>query len=447
MKILSTLTFPGKGPALLEKGKIILEKGRVMMALRLLVTLSITNSSGTSRALTDAERQTFLDGYSFTLSYGRNGRRKPLNKVTGTRVQKLARFLIGSDWEGYANAVTGLARTLTTGATTQVQFYITVATGRAWMLGALKKLWGVGRTQAKGMQLEVVRKSDDLPTGFAISGNVTMDVIPEDHSRKGPEVWTYLPEWHEVDETDKRAYLPPGGVMLAVERSTPLATSQLSDVRAAVDGEELYSSMSVQTAYAPTLDIVGRPAEADISDRETVLYQVTEDMELRDWLSGVFSFEQITKTLGTLKLGGLILPIPEDTEVNEDVQDAAGKNGRNKTLKAINAAAVYNLYAGELPHSLYPYMPMVLVDEDDKEFKRFPGKVSAAGGPTEVFVPLSIRDSARMMIASFEANGESALAEDTKRQAALAVPAAVQDTRGLSRAGSPALGAVRGVLE
>jgi hypothetical protein len=444
MKKLSTLTLTGQGTqALLEKGKLVIEKGRVMQAIRALVTVNIANASGNSRALTDTEKQSFLEGHSIKLSYGRNGRRKPYNMLPLTRIQKLARFLLGSEWEGYGNSVTGLARTLTNGATTQVQFYATIPTGRLWQLGELRRLFGVGRTQAKGMQLEWFRKSDTLPTGFSVSGNITVDIIPDDYSKKGPEVWTYLAEWHEVDETDRVAKLPPGGVMLAVERSAPLASTALTDVRAAVDAEELYTNMSPVTAYTQVLDLPNFPAEADISDRETVLYQVTPDMQLRDWLSGVFTLEQITKDLGTCKLGGLILPVPEDNEVREDVQDASGKNGRNKTLKAINAATFYGLDGGELPHSLYPYMPMVLVDPDDKEFQRYPGMVSQDGGPADVYIPDSVLASARSMYAAFLANGETRNAEDVVRQAGLAVPACAQDTHGLSRTGSPVLTAVR----
>ncbi|MFE8599828.1 hypothetical protein [Archangium violaceum] len=443
MKKLSTLTLTGQGTqALLEKGKLIIEKGRVMQAIRCLMTVSIANASGTSRAWTDAEKQTFLDGYSLKLSYGRNGRRKPYNMLTFTRMQKIARFLLGSEWEGYNNSVYGLSKTLTNSAATAVQFYVTIPTGRLWQLGVLRRLFGVGRTQAKTMQLEVFRKTDALPSGFTVSGNVTLDIIPDDYSKKGPEQWTYLPEWHEVDETDKKAFLPSGGVLLAVERSTPLASTTLTDVAVRVGQEEQYTNMSAVEAYTQFLDLPNVPAEADISDRETVLYQVTSDMQLRDWLSGRFELEQITKTLGTTRLGGLIIPIPEDQEIREDVQDAAGKNGRNKTLKAINAATVYSLEDGQLPHSLHPYMPMVLVDTDDKEFQRYPGMVSEDGRPAEVFVPDTVLASARAAYAAFMANREEKNGADVVKQLALAVPGCVQDVYGLSRTGSLVLTAV-----
>lgn len=448
MKKLSTLTLTGQGTqALLEKGKLVIEKGRVMQGIRALMTVNITNSSGSSRALTDTERQAFLDGYSIKLSYGRNGRRKPYNMVTLTRVQRIARFLYGSEWEGYANSVYGLARTLTTGQTTQVQCYVTIPTGRMWQLGAYRRLFGVGRTQAKGMQLEVFRKSDTLPSGFAVSGNVTFDIIPDDYSKTGPEVFTVLPEWVEVDETDRIARLPRGCVLLVTERTAPLASSALTDIAAFVDGEELYTNMSAVTAYTQFLDLPNIPADADISDRETVLYQVTPDMQLRDWLSGEFRVEQITKTLGTTKLGGLIIPIIEDEEAREEMQDLAGKNGRNKTLKAISAGSFFSLEGGELPHRLYPYMPAVLVDTDDKEFQRFPGLVSQDGGKGEAYVPDTVLANARSMFSAFISNGEVANAEDVIRQLGLATWAGVQDTHGYARSGSPVLTAYRALFE
>lgn len=444
MKKLSTLTLTGQGTnALLEKGKLVLGKGRLMQGIRCVFTFNIANASGTSRALTDAERQTFLDGYAVKLSYGKDLKRTPYNMLTLTRMQKLARFLYGSEWEGYTSTTTGMARTLTTGATTKVELYVTLPTGRLWQLGAMRRLFGVGRTQAAGMQLEVHRRQDALPSGFTVSGNVTVDIIPDDYSRKGPEQFCYLPEWHEVDETDRVARLPRGLVLLVTERSTTLAASLLTDIAAFVDGEELYSNMSAAAAYTQFLDLPNQPAEGDISDREAVLYSINSDMELRDYLTGSFRLEQITKTLGTTRLGGLVIPVPGEEEVRDDTRAAAGKLGRNKTLKTVNAAPFHGL---ELPHSLYPYMPLIILDTDDKEFQRYPGLVSQGGGPAEVFIPASVLGSARGMRAHSLANGEPALAEDVVRQVGLAVPGCVQDVHGLSKVGSTILTATRAAV-
>ena len=193
-------------------------------------------------------------------------------------------------------------------------------------------------------------------------------------------------------------------------------------------------------AYVPTRDIPMFPAEADVSDRVAVLYQVVPDTELRDLLSGQFILEQLTKTLAVTKLGALVMPLPGDQEVREDVADCAGRLGRNKTLKAVNAATYLGL---DMPHTLVGYMPMVLTDGDDKEFGRYPGMVSAAGQLGTPFVPTSVVGAARAALATHEANGETKNAEDVNRQVAAAIPGSQQDTKGYARQGSPVLDSIR----
>ncbi len=442
MRKLSTLTLTGVGTnALLERGKLELGKGRLMKGVRLIMRVLIANASGGAVTFTDTQKQSFLDGYRLTLSYGRNGRRKPYNAMRFTRLQRLARYMLGSEWEGLGNTSTGLGRSLANGATHEVKVHVVVPTGYLWQLGREGKLFGVGRTQARTMQLELKRETDTLPTGCTVSGAVTFEVVPDEVSRPGPESWWYMPEWTEQDETDKVARMPPGAPLYLAERSATLAASLITDMALHCDGEELHRGVSALEAYQQALyDIPNVPAEADVSDRETPLFIIPPETELRDLLSGVLRFEQITKTLATAALGLLAIPIPGDTEVREDVQDAAGKNGRNKTLRATNAAVALGL---ELPHHLYPYMPFFLFDQDDKEFERFPGLVSDGSATADVFIPVSVLERVRAALGLHRAAGEAKQAEDVIRSVALAVPGAVQDTRGFSRRGSEVLNQVR----
>jgi hypothetical protein len=448
MRKLSTLTLSGVGTnATLERGKLELGKGRLMKGIRLIMRILITNTSGGTVTLTDAQRQNLLAGYSLTLSYGRNNRRKPYNSMPLTRLQRIARYMLGSEWEGYGNTTTGLGRAMATGATHEVKLHVVVPTGYAWFLGQHGKFLGVGRTQAKTMALFLERKADTLPAGLAVSGNVTFEVVPDEAVRPAPDTWWYLPEWAEQDETDKVAKAPAGLPLYWAERSATLAASLITDMamKFIEDEDELHRGVSALEAYAQALyDIPNVPAEADLSDRETPLYIIPPGTELRELVAGTLRFEQVTKTLGTAALGLLYVPLPGDSEVREDVQDAAGKNGRNKTLRAVNAAVALGL---ELPEHLYGFMPFYLYDQQDEGYERFPGHVSDGSQPGDVYVPQSAIERARAMLDLYRMKGEAKLAEGVIRQVSLAVPGAAQDTRGFSRRGSDVLNQLRALLE
>jgi hypothetical protein len=88
-------------------------------------------------------------------------------------------------------------------------------------------------------------------------------------------------------------------------------------------------------------------------------------------------------------------------------------------------------------------MPFFLFDQDDKEFERFPGLVSDGSATADVFIPVSVLERVRAALGLHRAAGEAKQAEDVIRSVALAVPGAVQDTRGFSRRGSEVLNQVR----
>jgi hypothetical protein len=447
MKKLSTLTLTGVGTnALLERNKLELGKGRLMKGVRLIMRVLLANASGGSVTLTDTQRQDFLNGYRLTLSYGRNNRRKPYNAMRLPRLQRIARYMLGSEWEGYGNTTTGLGRALANGATHEVKLHVVVPTGYFWQLGQHGKFLGVGRTQARTMQLFIERTADTLPAGLTVSGAVTFEVVPDEVVRPVPDTWWYLPEWVEQDETDKVAKVQAGLPLYLAERSATLTASLITDMamRFDEDVDELHRGVSALEAYSQAIyDLPNVPADADLADRETPLYYVPPGTELRELVAGRLRFEQVTKTLSTAALGLLYVPVPGDAELREDVQDAAGKNGRNKTLKAVSAAAALGL---EIPEHLYPFLPFYLYDQDDKEFERFPGLLSDGSGPADVFLPQSVLARARAALDQYSLTGEAKQAEDTVRAVALAVPGAVQDTRGFSRRGSDILNQVRVTL-
>jgi hypothetical protein len=101
----------------------------------------------------------------------------------------------------------------------------------------------------------------------------------------------------------------------------------------------------------------------------------------------------------------------------------------------------------ELPHRLYPYLPVFFYDPDDKEFQKYPGLMSADGELAQPYIPESVKENAQGLIASYRAKGEALAAEDVTRNVALAVFGAVQDVHGLANKSSPILDQVRATLD
>ncbi|MFL5349297.1 MAG: hypothetical protein ACJ8AT_31235, partial [Hyalangium sp.] len=176
----------------------------------------------------------------------------------------------------------------------------------------------------------------------------------------------------------------------------------------------------------------------------TTLYQWTQERDFPALPVGQLEVEQITKDLGTFKLRGLVFPIPADDEVRADVEEAAGKTGRNTPLKAVNAAVAMGY---EVPEAHNAYTGFILYSDKDAEFTRFAGLVSTGDGDTaHPYIPESAGANARNLIADYKVKGEERNAEGVIRHVALANPGAVQDTEGFETRGSPILDQVRHAL-
>ncbi len=445
MKSIGTLTLTGAGTTdTLTRGKLLVSKGKALGGILLKFVVNLANASGGSVTFSDTQRQSFFGGYRMSLSYGKDNKRIPYNSILFTTLQRISRFVVGQDWEGYADSSTGFARSLPNSATTAVTFWAFVPTAYIWHDAKVRRYLAAGRTQAKTMQLDITRVADTCPTGVTVSGNVTATIYPLEISCP-EDSWLYLAEWTEADTTDVYAYGPQGLNILSVERTAILTSSSLTNIEAYVGKERLYSGISPNDAYIPTLQIApSLPAEADVSDRVTPLYQWTQNRLFAELPVGGVTVQQITKDLATFKLGCLTFPIPTDREVREDVQEAAGKTGRNTPLKAVNAAVALSI---ELPEAHHAYTAMFLYDSTAPEYQRFAGMGSAGDGDeAHPYVPKSVIDNAKAMIADFTVKGEPANAEQVVRRVALAVPGAVQDVEGFDQRGSPVLDQVRGTI-
>lgn len=445
MRKLGTVTLTGVNTqAVVERGRIELEKGRAMYALGLKFSFTLANAAVGAKTLSDAEKQTFLDGFRITLSYGKSGRRKPFNSIKLSRLQRISRETLRAEWEGYANTTTGLGTEIAGSGSQAMVFYAMIPTAGFRKDKGARRLFGVGRTQASTMQLEVRRDADGVPADVTISGNVTAELVPFEDSAPFDR-WFYLPEWIEQDETGKVAYLPEGLPILVTERTAVHASSALTDFGLQIDNQLIHDKVSAAEAL---IEYQNQPtdeynAEADTSNRETLLYVTTAGASFEDLPTGKVRFEQFKKDLGTTLLGALIQPIPTEDEVRDDIAEAASSKGRNKVIRGTSLAEIFGY---QVPARLHPYVAFALLDTDDQEFQRYPGLISENGAPASVFLPASIVDTARALVSAHDARGEHLAAENVIRQVALAIPGAVQGARGFAQRGSVILDQVRGLI-
>jgi hypothetical protein len=442
MKRIASLTLTGTGNSdKMKRGDCVIPAGYALRGILAKFSVNLANASGGNITLSDTQKQSFFGGYSCTLSYGAKASRKPFNAIKLTALQRIARFMMGQDFEGYTNSTTGLGRSFTNGNTLNAVFWAYVPTSLIWHQEEIRTVLRAGRTQAKSFELEFSRDADTLPTGMTVSGNVSITIYPDtvvdplDH-------WLYLPEYYQVNETAIIAKGPVGLHLLAAEDSAVLTSTSLTNIETRINGKALYSQVNPNDAYIPTLQVPNIPSEADTSDRWTLLYQWGKGVKFAELPVGALHVEQLTKDLTTFQLRGLVMPIVPSREQDEDIAWASGKNGRNKVVKAVNTAAALGLK--ELPEEHHAYVGFVLYDSDRPEFTRLPGKVGKGDEqPVEVYIPETVAENARAIIGQALVKGEGATAETPIRTVTLAIPGGVQDVEGLRKEGSPVLDQVR----
>ncbi len=428
----------------LERGDLEIDKGKLLVGLRLMVSLSLANSSGGSITLSDAQRQALFDLLSFDLNVGDSGKyQKPFISVLGSRLHRQARKAFWTELEGYTDSSTGLARALPNSATTAVQFDLLIPLGaQAGLVGVPKAFWGVGRSQAKLIEL-LVRKSADSfgVSGLVISGNVNIDVVPVERSVKGDRV-SVLPVYEEKDEADKTTVGPEGLHLDVCERTAVHASSASTSLTLSIDGETMFEQMRPSETVRELLDSPDLPSIALPTDRETVLYLATNRETPFDKLpTGRVIVFQNAKDLATFKAGFTYVPILETSAVKALIAECAAQ--RKKPVLAVSLAAVEGI---KVPKRLMPFVPFVLFDKDDAEFGRLPGLLCTKPGDAnsiEEFVPPELATSMARARADFSARGLGAAAENVTEQVAALIPGAVQSARGFARGGSDILAKVK----
>lgn len=407
-----------------KRGTLAIPKGKAMPYIRAELTVPINNTSGGAVTLTTVQRLALLAAFLFDFKYGpQDAKRNPFQTLGGNIMRRIARFLMGSELDGFTSATTGLARSLPNAQTTNVVFTIIIPTGRVWFLGALRNLFALGRSQASTVELTVRRQTPQgLPAGIAINGAVTVDIYPGECSVKGDRYAT-CPEFRQVSVTDFRYTLDDGLTLGLFENTAAHLATALSRVNMRIDAESIHEDASPRVYLADLQDSDYAPAEADVSDEVTILYEGNATTELKDLPTGRPFIEQPAKNLAVMNLEHVYVPIASEDELGKGLVDVAN-NIRRKSLKAVSLNATEEL---NLPPRLGFAVPSMLTDEDDREHGKFAGLGVPYRGKlsdVDVFVPEYMQQRIKGALAS------GVDADDLAKGTALQVPGTSQTGRG-----------------
>lgn len=427
-----TLTTPGVFQKVTRKS-FELAKGKLMPVLMCKVTVPISNTTAGPVTLSATQKKALLANFVLTMTYGRNGHRKPFNSCPLDVMRLLGRFAIGQDVPGWSDSSTGLERSLPNGATTTVTFWSLIPTGALHQLRNGRRLWcGIGRSQASTIELELKYSSATIDTGLAISGNVVGEFVPHAQSIKGDRA-CYIAEYLEYDEKDRKAKLPEGLPYLVTERSAAHVASALSSFSLWIDGEPMHENVSASEVLVELEGVNAElTAEASITDEVTVLYAVAPGQEWKDLPTGAVTVEQLKKDLSTIQLGYYYVPIVDEAAVKADC--AAFAEFRNKPLRSATVAAVEGL---NHPSRLAFAEPFLNLDQQDAEFERVPGLYSQPGTDNVAeSVPPTVMARSQALYNQHLSNGEAKSAGAVLQKLTTAVPGGVQSARGVGE-GAP----------
>lgn len=443
MKRAQSLTLTGAGSKQqLTRGNYQNDKGRLLKAMRCKFTVPINNTTGGALAtgLTDAQRQTLLDLFTFWVSYGKDGYLKPFDGQLGSRIHREARFAFGSEIEGYTDTSTGLMRNLPNVTTTNVTFYLPVPLGFLWLLESKdSRLLGMGRSQSKTLQIEVQLSALAIAANIAINGNVTVEMFPQTDSCKG-DPWGAVPFYRQNDTANDEIEGPEGLILRISERSAVHASSVLTSINVSVDGESIHEAVSPQDTITEYNDCAYATAAGSLVDRETVLYVIAPGApgtNLADLPAGKPKVKQVVKNLATFLASYLYLPVITESDIQSMLDVSASSLGRGKELKAASLRIVRGVPGAA---RLDAFMGSILFDRDDREFEQFPGFAQSPGESTmRLMVPDALRERASRAYKGHMAAGEQKAAAEIVKNLASAVPGAVSGARGFSRGGSKVL--------
>lgn len=439
MKRIHTLQIGSGGQDQLRQGQFVPPRGKLLKGLICKIAAPIKNATGGAVAgLSDAQKQALLNCLEFTLTFGAKKHRKPFVSERGPRIHREARFAYNSEIEGYSDATTGLGRNFANGATTTATFYLPIPLGR--MQGLLpeeRKLFGMGRSQCRTLELEVKRVADNLGTvnlDIDPAQNLTIQLFPDYDSCQG-DVHGLVPHWFRRTETNDEINFSEDGLILRVsELSAIQSACALTNFDLKVDDEAFAEGVAIAEVTRMLNDDDGVSTAGLLVDRETVLYQARYDEPLRFRPTGHVRFRQNVKDIATPTIGVLFVPYDSEDQVKNEVQ-ATADGLREKPIRAANLFLQQGL---NLPKRIQGLPFWQNFDMDDVEFERAPGWV-ATPGQTEpaLTVPESFLAIAKQKAALHERAGETKALSNVQKESAALVPGAIKGGRGVESGFSP----------
>lgn len=426
-----------------ERGSIDLEPGRKMLAAVLKMTIPVQNSTGGALALSDANRQLLLSLFLINVTCGAKSMilQQPYQNVDFRRIHTIARECFNKEVKGYADAVNGLATSMANNATTNEVLYLPVPLGQAWWLrGDYRDMWGCGRSQSKLIEIFIKQTGTAIAAGWAINGNVSIELEPYCVD-SAADVWSPLPVYEEKDEVNKRLELPGGLPLSLHERTQPQASDPLTGVSLSIGNHKVFQLLAAADRAFQFEMAQGLTASGYPSDRETVIYEVTDgEVSFEDSWSGAPTLVQDIKDLATFKAAYFYVPVLDPEKLTKHV-DYVAKNIAHSNVKFVSMADATGM---KVPDELRPYVPYNIYREGDVEFEKFAGMAGFTDDTMpRVAVPKSMLARSKRLVADLTEHKEVAAAADVAKRVAVAVPGAVEDTAGLKKGNSAVLNTVR----
>lgn len=412
MKRIHQISIAGvDGNGSLDRAKIVVTPGKKLGGIRIRVTAWVGNSSGAGIALSSTDRDKIVDHSiaSLTHKYGSDDdTRVPMNLLTGSKLRLVQRAITGVDVNGWTNATTGLARTITAStANVAVVFTFILPFTRPWWLSDKDELgiFGMGPTQAKTVQLEIKRGPTvtGMTANLSIGTNAfTYDILPDEIDSPEGDVWSEVPHYLEKDEAGQTATGPVGLPFLVIDRNAAHAATAITEYALKIGGQSIHENAQPSWVRDAELDYILFPTSADVGDTATVLYRARPGDELVRLPSGPYFVDQPKVDVATLKIGCFYVPPNDETRAEKTAVAIAEL--RKEPVKTIGHSA----YVGKsVPDGAAPFLPTVIKASSNSHFHKTPGLMAAPGAKIAVpHIPEHIAATASARLANVEAKSD-----------------------------------------
>lgn len=450
MKLIDTLSLVGTSLPSQDKliqGQIEIPQNRKLLGVRLIITAGIANATGGALAsgLSAARKYALLNCLEFNVAWGKQRRFKVYQTVGGDRIRREQRFAYGSELEGWTNTTDGLERSMGNGATTTVRFTLVVPLGKMWRVAkAMQKIFGMGQTQAKTLEVEVRRVSNAIDTGLTLDSTVPVTIACEPHLEAcNGDFVGLVPEYRQLELAKDAIDFDVDGLPLRLsERSYAADSSTMDNITVKIDDDVVCDQRPVRSMTELYRDDPLETTTSFLADLESVLYQPQIGAGFDECNTGTVKFAQNGgRDIATPLLSLLVCPYyPEDTIRDEIAYQATVKN------KAVLAASA-DVWAGLNAPKRHQGLPVWALHETDaREYRSRPGLAAAVGGKAQLYVPPVVQNAARSSRARFASDGDTRGAANVTAELAAIIPGAVPGGRGFAKGDSPLFREVAAVI-